>query len=284
MTAVFLGAAYWSAIGLELAAARASNWSQARIAVPAVFVFTFLTLVVSLVHLHKLHLHHDVPVSARVIAWAWLAIYALVPVLMAVGWFAQRRRSTSSPPASGLPVTIRVVLLLLAALLLGTGVALLVSPGWAEQAWPWALTPITRGAVGAWLIGLSVAAAHAWLIDDRSSLRPLGLTGVVFGFLQVVALARHGNELGWTSVSAIVYIATLVALTLVSAWALFPRLPRRTGPTRAVVGDGREDIAPWRAAATSPDHRAGAAQRDLEAARAGPQPRHRSIRTTRSNA
>jgi hypothetical protein len=239
MTAVFLGAAYWSAIALEFAAARAGNWARARIAVPAVFVFTSLTLVVSLVHLHKLHVHHDMaamahlPVSARLVAWAWLAIYAVVPVLMAIGWRAQHRQSVSLPPPSRLPLAIRAALVGLAALLLGTGVALLV-PGLAHHVWPWALTPITRGAIGAWLIGLGVAAGHAWLIDDKPSLRPLGLTGVAFGILEATALLRYGSELDWASGSALVYVATLVALTVVSGWALLPDQRRPSGSDRAL--------------------------------------------------
>jgi hypothetical protein len=234
MTAVFLGAAYWSAIALELGAARAADWARARIAVPAVFVFTSLTLVVSLIHLHKLHLRHEVffhrPVadSARVVAWSWLAIYAVVPVMMAVGWVAQHRHSVSGPPRSGLPRVVRVTLFGIAVLLIGIGIAMFFEPGWAYRAWPWTLTPITRGAIAAWLIGLGVAAGHAWLIDDKPSLRPLGLTGVVFGFLQAVALARYGNEFDWGGISALAYVAILAALTVVSAWAL---LPVRSGPT-----------------------------------------------------
>jgi hypothetical protein len=259
MTSVFLGAAYWSAIGLELAAARATTWSRARIAVPAVFVFTSLTLVVSLVHLHKLHLQHDVPASALAVAWVWLAIYTLVPVVMAVGWVGQHRQSTSVPPPSGLPVAIRGALLGLAALLLLAGVALLVVPGSASRWWPWTLTPITSGAVGAWLVGLGVAAGHAWLIDDKPTLRPLGLTGVTFGLLQAVALARYGDELDWSSPSAVVYVAVLIALTVVSGWAL---LPRRT---------------------LAPDDSTGTTQWDAQAARADACRRHRPIGTARSN-
>jgi hypothetical protein len=67
-----------------------------------------------------------------------------------------------------------------------------------------------------------VAAGHAWLIDDEPSLRQRGLTGVTFGLLQTVALARYGTELDWSSASAIAYIAVLVALTVVSGWALLP--------------------------------------------------------------
>ena len=250
MTAVFLGAAYWSAIGLEVGAARATSWARARIAVPAVFVFTSLTLIVSLVHLHKLHVHDEMAASdmsasemsasARGVAWAWLAIYAIVPVVMVVGWIGQHRRSTSVPPPGGLPAAMRVALLGLAVLLLGTGAGLLASPAWADHAWPWTLTPITRGAVGAWLIGLGVAAGHAWLIDDRPSVRPLGLTGVTFGLLQAVALARYGHELDWTSLSTAVYVAVLVALTIVSGWALLPSRPRRT-EQRTVVAPIRPE-------------------------------------------
>jgi hypothetical protein len=234
MTAVFLGAAYWSAIALELDAARAASWARARIAVPAVFVFTSLTLVVSLIHLHKLHIHHEmffhrpVPDSARVVAWLWLAIYTIVPVMMAVGWIAQHRHPISVPPRNMLPRVVRVTLFGLAAILLGVGIAMLFEPAWAYREWPWTLTPITRGAIAAWLMGLGVAAGHAWLINDKPSLRPLGLTGVVFGFLQAIALARYGNEFDWGGISAVAYVAILVALTVVSGWAL---LPARPGPT-----------------------------------------------------
>ena len=91
MTAVFLGASYWSAVGLEVGAARAARWSGARIAVPAVFVFTTVTLVVTLVHLESFHLDGDLPLTTRAVTWAWLAIYAVVPVLMVAATVSQRR-------------------------------------------------------------------------------------------------------------------------------------------------------------------------------------------------
>jgi hypothetical protein len=227
MTAVFLGASYWSAVGLEVGAGRAARWSGARIAVPAVFVFTTVTLVVTLVHLDSFHLDGDLPLGPRAVTWAWLAIYAAVPVLMVAATIAQRRESTAVPVPGGLPGAVRAVLVALAAVLLGLGVALLVAPGWADGAWPWPLTPLTGRAVGAWLVGLGTAAAHARLLDDRASLRPLGITGVVFGVLQIVALARHGEELDWGSAPAAGYLAVIAVLSLVSAWSLPPSPLRR---------------------------------------------------------
>ena len=230
MTAVFLGASYWSAIGLELGAARARRWADARVAVPAVFAFTALTLVVTLVHLETFHLGDEHDVTTRAVTWAWLGVYTAVPVLMVVAAVAQRRASTAVPPPDGLPWLVRLVLVGLAALLLGLGVALLVSPGWADAAWPWPLTPLTGRAVGAWLVGLGTAAGHAALLDDRRSLRPLAITGVAFGVLQACALARHGDELGWGGAPAAGYVAVLVVLTAVSLWALLPAGPAADGP------------------------------------------------------
>jgi hypothetical protein len=252
MTAVFLGASYWSAVGLEVGAARAARWSGARIAVPAVFVFTTVTLVVTLVHLDSFHLDGDLPLTTRAVTWAWLAIYAVVPVLMVAATVSQRRESTAVPAPGGLPGAVRAVLVALAAVLLGLGVALLVAPGWADGAWPWPLTPLTGRAVGAWLVGLGTAAAHARLLDDRASLRPLGITGVVFGVLQIVALARHGEELDWGGAPAAGYLAVLAVLTAVSAWSLLPSPLRRRqrGADTTTAQSRRPDTPGYRATDT----------------------------------
>ena len=144
MTAVFLGAAYWSAVGLEVAAARAEGWAGARIALPTVFVFTALTLVVTLIHLDLFHLGSDFALNTRLVTWFWLAIYGGVPVLMVVAYARQRRVGLATPPPSGLPVVVRVVLVVLAVVLLGFGFSLLVAPSWADGGWPWALDAAHR--------------------------------------------------------------------------------------------------------------------------------------------
>lgn len=220
MTAVFLGASYWSAVGLELSGARARRWAVARTAVPAVFVFTSLTLLVTLVHLDTFHLGTGLPAVTRGVTWGWLAVYAVVPVLMVVARVLQHRSGTAVPPPAGLPRAVRVTLTALAVVLVGLGVALLVAPEWASGAWPWPLTPLTGRAVGAWNVGLGVAAGHARLVDDPGSLGPVGVTGVLFGLLQGIALLRHGGELTWPSLPAVAYVVVLVAITAVGAWLL----------------------------------------------------------------
>ena len=224
MTAVFLGAAYWASAVLEVAGARAAGWGRARLTVWAVLVFTTLTLVVTLLHLDKFHLGAEHPASARAVTWGWLAIYAGVPVLMVIGLLGQRRAAPA--PTGGvrrLPPVLRVLLGGLAAVLVVSGVALLLVPEWAAGGWSWPLTPLTARAVGAWLVGLGWAAAHACLIDDTEDVRPLGLTGVAFVVLEAVALLRHGDALDWSGWQAVAYVVGLGWIAVVSAWILMLR-------------------------------------------------------------
>lgn len=232
MTAVFLGAAYWSSAVLELAGAHAAGWERARMAVWPVFVFTTLTLGVTLLHLDLFHLSRDHPQSARVVTVGWLAIYALVPVAMLVISGIQARARSGSPGSwttvgPGLPRGLRLLLVGLAVVLLVVGVALLAVPARAAVLWPWPLTELTGRAVGAWLVGLGWAAAQARWSGDADTVRPLGLTALTFFVLQVVALVRYGEALAWTGAPAVGYLAGLVGIGVAGGWMLaLDRSPR----------------------------------------------------------
>lgn len=224
MTAVFLGAAYWSAVVLELGGARARSWAAGRVAVPTVFVFTSLTLVATVAHLPVFHLGDEHAPLARAVAWAWLAVYVAVPVAMVVISIAQQRVSVPDQArVRRLPRPLRAALAALLAVLAVVGTGLFAAPAATASWWPWALTPLTAQAVGAWLVGLSVAAGHALVEDDVARVQPLGPTAVAFAVLQVVALARHGGELSWSDVSAWVYLAVLGVLLAVGGWILVAR-------------------------------------------------------------
>src|SRR5215472_13734615 len=84
LAAASLGAAYWASVAIEALAGRQALWANARIAVPAVFVFTVLTLAATLAHLGQLHLGSQFAIGTQVITLAWIAIYVLVPALMLI--------------------------------------------------------------------------------------------------------------------------------------------------------------------------------------------------------
>ncbi|TLM70517.1 hypothetical protein FDW81_17715 [Pseudarthrobacter sp. NamB4] len=225
MTAVFLGAAYWASAGLEVTGARSADWDSARLAVWPVFVFTTLTLGVTLLHLDRFHLSPDNAPLAQVATWAWLAIYAIVPLAMLVVSRMQirSRRPDPKPRSEGRPVlppALRVLLAGIAAVLLLYGVALLAVPVSAATWWPWPLSELTARAVGAWLVGLGWAAAQGQLSNDLRMVGPVARTSVAFVILQALALLRHGDALAWPSAPAIGFITVLLAIGVAGGWAL----------------------------------------------------------------
>lgn len=234
MTAVFLGAAYWSSAVLEVAGARSAGWARAKLAVWPVFVFTTLTLGVTLLHLDRFHLSPDQPFLARLATWIWLAVYAGVPMAMLL---VSRIQARSRQPAAAsvaetpepLPTGLRLLLSGIAAVLLLAGAALLILPAQAAALWPWTLTALTARAVGAWLVGLGWAAVYARTNGDARTVRPLGMSALAFALLQTVALLWYGDALQWAGAPAIGFATALLAIGVAGGWilALRPTAGRR---------------------------------------------------------
>ncbi len=220
LTAAFLGAAYWSAAAFEWSAASARTWAEARIAVPAVLVFTVLTLIATLVHLGKFHLGSSFGVATQAVTWIWIMIYTVVPVLMVVLWVRQSRTPGVDPPRTRrLPSWLRVVVSVQALAMLVVGVGLFVAPNETADLWPWKLTPLTARAVGAWAFSLGLAAVHVLLEDDARRVKPAAIAYVVFGGLELVSVLRYPDTGHWSSTSGVLYLLFLASTVVTGAWA-----------------------------------------------------------------
>ena len=209
--AAALGASYLSASVLEALAARASTWANARIAVPTVFIFTILTLAITFIHIDRFHLDAG-SFPARFIAWVWLGVYVIVPIILGIQWFRQTRTPSPDPkPVASISPQSRAFWFGSSPILLLLGAYLLVAPLSAAAFWPWALTPLTGRAVGAWLIGFGVVSAHAGLERDLVRLYPIFPALTLFAVLQGIVLMRFHAELDWARPSAWVYALVLVS-------------------------------------------------------------------------
>ncbi len=215
LTAAFLGASYWSSCVLEIVAARQRLWASARVAVPAVLLFTALTLVISLLHLDKFHF--DSPAwHTRAGTWAWMVVYALVPLVLSYLLIAQWVRPGPDPARRArLSMGILLILGSQAVLFIPLGIGLLVAPTTVAGLWPWALTPLTGRAIGAWLVGIGVAAAHGVYENDVKRIRPLSWSSFVMGLLHLVALARYPGEVVWTEMKLWLYVGFLLSMVAV---------------------------------------------------------------------
>jgi hypothetical protein len=221
LTAAFLGAAYWASAVVEATSARARTWADARVAVPGVLVFTALTLVVTLVHLDRFHLGADVAPATRAIAAAWVAVYAVVPAVLAVLWLRQRRLPGADPPRTRpLPTWLRVAVGVMGAVLLAMGAALLLAPTAAAAAWPWELTPLTGRAIGAWLVGLAVSAAQTVGENDARRARPVAAGAVALAVLAALAVARFPGDLDGVGLPAVAFWLALAAWAALGAGIL----------------------------------------------------------------
>jgi len=223
LTAAFLGAAFWAAGILELLAARQRVWASARIAVPAVLLFTTLTLLATLLHLDRFHLD-------TASGWVWLAVYAAVPPVMLALFVRQLRVPGGDPPRRApLPRWLRLVLGLQAALLLVVGAVLFLAPQLTTPLWPWMLTPLTARAVGAWLLALGLGAAHLIRENDWERGRVAMPSSAVLGALELVALARYPGALDWSGPRAWVFLLFVVSILAVGlyGWRAAARVPSR---------------------------------------------------------
>ena len=159
LSAAFLGGAYLSAAVIEFAAARERIWANARIAVPAVLVFTSLTLLVTLGNIDQYHFKAPGFVQS-VGTWAWLVVYVVVPPIMALVLLVQLLRRGSDPERDRpLPTSLRAGLTTGGIVLFAGGVMLLLSPTSADWLWPWPVSELTGRAFGAWMVGFAIAMA-----------------------------------------------------------------------------------------------------------------------------
>jgi hypothetical protein len=211
-------------VAIEALAARQALWANARIAVPAVLIFTVLTLITTLLHLSKFHLGAKFAVATQFVTWAWIAIYVLVPLLMLVVLVRQARvPGTDAPRSARLPRWLYVLLGVQAIVLVGFGIALFIAPAQTAPLWPWKLTTLVAQATASWLIALGVAAGQTLIERDARRLLPASAGYLLLGILEVVALARYPHQFSWSSASGVIYLIFLASILLAGAVGLSRR-------------------------------------------------------------
>jgi hypothetical protein len=249
LTAAFLGAAYASGFALSVLALRQDRWSRIRVSVVTVTVFTVLTSVATIIHMHRLLLESGGP-AARAAAWVWLAVYLVIPVacLLAVARQGSRRAETE-PLVRPMPDWLTALLTVEGAVLFVAGVLLfaggltvhhhVVAP--ATGFWPWELTPLSAQAIGAWLMALGVAAAMSIRELDLSRLLVPGVTSTAFGVLQLVAVIWYWPQVSPSDPALWVYLTMLVTILATGVYGWWAA---QAGPPDHAPADGDTGASP----------------------------------------
>ncbi len=218
ITASFLGAGYLASFLLEFLSARERIWARARLAVPGVWAFTLLTLVVTLLHYDRFHFDSQYFITIAG-TWVWLIIYITVPIAMGILWFIQVQQP-GSDPQSAVPLSgwVRTTLNLQGGFLLLLGFAMLVFPEMVIPHWPWTLSALTARAIGAWAVGIGIIALHASRENDWQRLYPMMISYTLFAILQLVNLIRYPAVLDWSRFSVSFYTIFMVSILLAGAY------------------------------------------------------------------
>ncbi|MBI3941887.1 MAG: hypothetical protein HY326_02650 [Chloroflexi bacterium] len=219
LTAAFLGACYWGSFPMVFLAAQQKAWDRARIAVPAVLLFTSITLIATLFHLDRFHLAGSEP-TALIAGWAWMIVYIVVPPTMIILLILQLRTpGDDAPRLALLPSWIRLVFAIQGVFLLLLGVVLFVAPVQMVSLWPWQLSPLTGRAVAAWLVGVGATLLQMVWENDLERIRPALISLTLFSVLQLIAVARFASTINWGA-TAWIYVAFLTILLLVNGYSL----------------------------------------------------------------
>ena len=225
-TAAFLGAGYAAGFVLAMLSLRQTQWSRIRIPLVTVAAFTVLTCVATLIHLHRLHLTSRGSI-ARGVAWIWLVVYLLVPVVCLVVIARQeRRRKRAEAVLRPMPDWLTVLLAAEGALLFAAGAVLFAGgmvvhhdvPSSATDFWPWALMPLGAQVTGAWLIAFGVATAMAIRDGDLSRLFVSAVAYTFFGVFELVAVIWHWPQVSLQGTWRWTYPVVLVAIVLTGAY------------------------------------------------------------------
>jgi hypothetical protein len=221
ITAAFLGAGYGAGCVLVAASLRRRPWAEVRVGIGIVLLFSAMILVTTLLHLERFHFGAANGAIARLAAWVFLAVYVFVPT--AGTWLFVREQRLAGPQPPGdlaLPGWFKVAIGAQGGLLVAAGAALFVAPWVVAPAWPWPLTSLSAQAVGSWLVPIGLGNLAVLYEGDLRRARVPALTSVVYGLLQLGALARYSDQVQWHEASAWIWVALLLNAIVTGGYQL----------------------------------------------------------------
>lgn len=216
LAAAFMGAGYWAAIFHAYSGARAKGWEFVRSSMPAALTATTMLTITTYLHLDKFHLDSPLFIT-RFVTWVWIAVYVLVPPILAIAWIIQARLPGAHVKGQHpLPAWMRGGFALLALFALIFGLGLFLAPASMSTLWPWKVTPLAARAISSWLSAFGVACATLTFENDIKL--GAGTCSSLFAFcvLELIVVARYPAAIDWAKPLAIVYILFLVLGLLVT--------------------------------------------------------------------
>jgi hypothetical protein len=210
IAAAFMGAGYWSAMFHAYSGANSRRWDFVRSSMPAALTATTLLTVTTFLHLDKFHLESPLFIT-RFVTWVWIAVYVVVPPILAIAWITQARLPGANVKGQNpLPTWMRGGFALLAAFALISGMGLFLVPETMSTLWPWKVTPLAARAISSWLCAFGTACATLTFENDIKN--GAGTCSSLFAFclLELIVVARYTSAIEWAKPITIPYMLFLL--------------------------------------------------------------------------
>ncbi len=226
LTAMLLASAYIGGIWFFVQVVRLRRWHRVQYGFAAVVVFSTLLGIATFLHWDRFHFGHISFIT-------WATLYITTPFLTLAALLANRRADDATPEDRDIPVPwpVRIILALIGALALITGLMIFFVPAMAIEMWAWEVTPLTARVVGAVLTLPGMV--NIWmLIDGRwSSFRWVFQAQLIsLAFISAALLLAWGN-LDWSRPAAPLFVGGILSSLLAYVavyWYLERMLRRRT--------------------------------------------------------
>jgi len=224
MSAMMLGATYFTGVIYFAVVFRAQSWHQVRLGLLPVALFAGMLGIATIIHWDRFS--HSYPQF-----WLWTFLYWTLPFVLIAQWIRNERAARPLPAVPGevhFGPAGRGILLILGIGLAATSLLLFLAPTVAAAYWPWKITPLTARVTAAELglfgfFALEVAAVARWS-EVRSLLLPQLISPIVF----VICVVASWNDFQKTNPLTWVFVGfVLIVFVIGFPGVYFPMEARR---------------------------------------------------------
>jgi hypothetical protein len=202
----FLGAMYFSGLAFMIGCLRARRWSDVRIVVPMIGIWTGMLLIVSFFYLPEFDF-------SRAQVWIWFAAYVAYPLIAL--WLAwQHRADPDEASGAPLPGWTRAYLIGQGVVLTLLALALLFAPAFMVTVWPWAITPMLAQIYAAPFLSYGIGSLLHARRQTWTHIRIAVTAFTMFAVLILIASVIHLTLFSSAEVSDVLWFAGFIVAAL----------------------------------------------------------------------
>jgi hypothetical protein len=203
----FLGAIYLSATAFTIGGMLSQHYSEVRVMIRVILIWTGMLLIVSLFYLDEFDYRRG-PV------WFWFGAYILYP-LIALWLMWKDRHVPEETSSAGLPAWVRRYLAIQGVVVTILGLILLLFPEFMVTVWPWNITRLLAQIYSAPFLAYGLSSLMLSRQQSWAEIRIIVVATFVFAAGVLLASFIHRQLFTLTSLSTLLWFGGFLLATLI---------------------------------------------------------------------